>query len=404
MAGMTQAPDGTVQLLEQLFGPALDVELVLKSMPDQADVSIPNGKLRRNVERTSNAVGITAGALGLAAALKDPRLGAKGAGKVARALHATGQKMPEISSRVANPKVAGALAAGAVGTQVANLGGDALIAGTLGKKPAKQRRVVASKRGVTLHPEIKTLSRKVVEFWKPPVAPPAAPAAAAGAQPGTRKAVKDSRKVQAGLAQQATDQRRAKAVGSDVGVMMGTKSGKIAAGTLAATGANKATGGRNRGYEYAPDYYAKADRDIEFRGEFTKFDDAKRQAFGWASVVTKDGSPVLDRQGDYISIEDLETAAYTYVHKSRVGGDMHRRNGDAPHHVSDMIESMVFTPEKITKMGLPAGFPEGWWVGYQIHDEDTWQEVRKRGRTGFSIHGRGIRRDVDIDDLMGVTQ
>ena len=110
------------------------------------------------------------------------------------------------------------------------------------------------------------------------------------------------------------------------------------------------------------------------------------------------GQDVVDEQGDYISLEDLEEAAYTYVHKSRVGGDMHRRNGDAPHHVSDMIESMVFTDEKIEKMGLPNDFPRGWWVGYQIHDPDTWSEVRKKGRTGFSIHGKGLRRDYEMVD------
>lgn len=403
MTGMTE----TSSFLEDLFGPALDVELVMKSMPDQADVHV-NEAGRRNQARAAfaaNAFGATMGGL----AIKD-------AVHVAR----TKAKLPNVPRKA--KIAAGLIAAG----QIANVGGDANSMVVTGREATRKltktgrKKEIAAKRSVPLHPEIKNLARKVVRFWKPPTVPPvppaatAAPKAAAGAapknyagNPQTRQGVKDARKAAAETQQKRETGERASAIGSDIGRMGATKSGKVATGSLALIGANKVTGGRNRGYEYVPDTYAygKADTgDLTFRGEFTKFDDDKRQAFGWASVVTKDGSPVLDRQGDYISIEDLESAAYTYVHKSRVGGDMHRRNGDAPHHVSDMIESMVFTPEKIAKMGLPEGFPEGWWVGYQIHDEDTWQEVRKKGRTGFSIHGRGIRKDIDMDDLMGVMQ
>ena len=41
-----------------------------------------------------------------------------------------------------------------------------------------------------------------------------------------------------------------------------------------------------------------------------------------------------------------------------------------------------------------------WWIGVQVDDEDTWQEVKKQARTGFSIHGKGIRKDVDYDSLV----
>jgi hypothetical protein len=145
------------------------------------------------------------------------------------------------------------------------------------------------------------------------------------------------------------------------------------------------------------DPYAKS---VQAEGEFSKFDDEKHLAFGWASVVKKDGLPVVDRQGDYIHPDDLEEAAYQYVLNSRVGGDMHKRDGDAPFHASNLVESMVFTDEKIAKMGLPDNYPRGWWIGVKIHDPDTWNEVRKGGRTGFSIHGYGQRDDVSMDELM----
>lgn len=134
--------------------------------------------------------------------------------------------------------------------------------------------------------------------------------------------------------------------------------------------------------------------EIVWEGEFSKVDSDKRQVFGWASIVKKDGEDIVDLQGDYISIDEIEKSAYDYVVKSRKGGNQHLRDGEAPVHVSDMIESFLVTPEKIEKMGLPESTPLGWWVGYQINDDKTWEQVKSGERTGFSIHGRGVRKEI----------
>jgi len=134
---------------------------------------------------------------------------------------------------------------------------------------------------------------------------------------------------------------------------------------------------------------------VVWAGEFAKTDEDKRQVFGWASVVELNGQPVVDRQGDWISPDEMERAAYEYVLKSRKGGHQHRRDGENPFHASDMIESFVMTPEKIEKMGLPDSTPVGWWVGYKIHDDEAWQKVKKGEVTGFSIHGKGKRKEID---------
>jgi hypothetical protein len=145
---------------------------------------------------------------------------------------------------------------------------------------------------------------------------------------------------------------------------------------------------------------AKVAKSVELAGTFSKFDNDKQRAYGWASVVTVDGAPVVDRQGDFITLEDMEEAAYTYVRKSRIAGDMHRRTADdRPHQIGDVIESMVFTPEKCDAMGIPRSVAGRWWMGVQIEDPQDWETVKK-GRTGFSIHGRGIRKDVSYDDVM----
>lgn len=134
--------------------------------------------------------------------------------------------------------------------------------------------------------------------------------------------------------------------------------------------------------------------------QIAKFDDERRQVFGWANVSVKDNQVVVDRQGDIIPIDELEKAAYDYVQESRVGADQHQRISkdlviDVPRQTGSMIESMVFTPEKIEKMGLPQDFPQGWWIGMQITDEPTWQAIKRGERTGFSIHGVGQRTPLE---------
>lgn len=138
-----------------------------------------------------------------------------------------------------------------------------------------------------------------------------------------------------------------------------------------------------------------AEVDYGFTGEISKVDPDKRQVFGWCSLSTIDGQPVVDLQNDYVPIEEMERSAYEYVIKSRKGGDMHSRLGEEPLHTSDMIESMIVTPEKLRAMGLPeeviAKTHTGWWVGYQVNDETQWQKVKNGERVGFSIHGKGQR-------------
>lgn len=127
-----------------------------------------------------------------------------------------------------------------------------------------------------------------------------------------------------------------------------------------------------------------------------RVDTDKREVFGWASIVEENGEPVVDMQGDIISPDEMEKSAYNFVLESRKGGNQHRRTeDDQVMHVSDMIESMAFTPEKKEKLGLPDHFPTGWWVGFKVRDDETWQDVKNGKITGFSIHGKGRRVPVD---------
>jgi hypothetical protein len=132
--------------------------------------------------------------------------------------------------------------------------------------------------------------------------------------------------------------------------------------------------------------------ELVWEGEISKMDTDKRQVFGFCTVTHVNGEPVVDLQGDYVPLEEIEKAAYSYVVDSRKGGDMHERDGEQPLHTSDMIESVIITPEKLKQWGLAEdAMPYGWWVGFKVNDDAQWEKVRKNERTGFSIHGSGKR-------------
>lgn len=122
-------------------------------------------------------------------------------------------------------------------------------------------------------------------------------------------------------------------------------------------------------------------------------DDDKRLVFGWASVsITVEGEQLEDRQQDVIDPEDLEAAAYEYVLHFRDTGEEHiptmRKKGK-------LVESCIFTEEKQRVMGIPPGIlPVGWWIGFKIEDDDTWERVKNGAYKMFSIEGRANREPV----------
>ena len=124
----------------------------------------------------------------------------------------------------------------------------------------------------------------------------------------------------------------------------------------------------------------------------TKADDTRQMVFGWASVaVAKDGTPVIDLQGDVIAIEDLEEAMYGYVRES---GEL--TFDHAGETRGQLVEALVFTPDKLEKMGIPAGtVPLGAWVGYHLPEAADYAKAKDGGLLMFSIEGRGVREEVD---------
>lgn len=172
-----------------------------------------------------------------------------------------------------------------------------------------------------------------------------------------------------------------------------------ATGLGASAGGGYAVGQRTRSPRVTPSTQGAVKKDVGISGSIVKMDADKRQIFGWANLAIVDGEQVVDLQGDYVPIDEIEKSAYSYMLNSRKGGHMHQRIGKGldggPVHVADIIESVVFTPEKLEALGLePDALPLGWWTGMQVHDEDVWQRVKRGELTGLSIHGTGTRTDM----------
>lgn len=121
-----------------------------------------------------------------------------------------------------------------------------------------------------------------------------------------------------------------------------------------------------------------------------KLDPVRQLVFGWASIaITKDGETLIDKQGDIIPTAELEDAAYEYVLEFREADEMHSQITKG-----HLVESVVFTPDKITAMGLPVGLvPTGWWVGFKV-DADTFRKVQDGTLSMFSIEGVAEREAV----------
>lgn len=138
----------------------------------------------------------------------------------------------------------------------------------------------------------------------------------------------------------------------------------------------------------------KPNETVEGRFKIMKSDDDKMLAFGWASVAIRVGGEVIeDSQEDIVGPEELENAAYQFVELYREGGEMHERGGAAV-----LVESVVFTEEKMRAMGIPADtLPIGWWIGFKVLDADVWEKVKDGTYPMFSIEGEAKRVEVEDD-------
>ena len=133
-----------------------------------------------------------------------------------------------------------------------------------------------------------------------------------------------------------------------------------------------------------------------------KFYDDEQLVFGWASVA-KDakGNRPLDWHGDLIDAEDLEVAVYDFVLNFRESNEMHKANSTN----GKLVESIMFTKEKMKAMGIPDGIvPEGWWCGFKIEDREVYMKVKTGLYKMFSIEGSAQQIKVEDEQTIDYSQ
>lgn len=123
-------------------------------------------------------------------------------------------------------------------------------------------------------------------------------------------------------------------------------------------------------------------------GKILKTDDEQRLVYGWASVVTEKGEPVVDRQGDVIEAETLVKAVNEFMEHVRVGKAMH--TGE---QVGVVVHSLPITKEIGDALGIHSD-REGWVVAYKVYDDAVWAMVKSGELAAFSIGGRAIKEEM----------
>ncbi len=118
--------------------------------------------------------------------------------------------------------------------------------------------------------------------------------------------------------------------------------------------------------------------------EIKKADNEKQVAY---CVVLEPNS--VDSQNDWMTAEDIEDAAHSYIMKSRVIGSQHMKTIKAepvesyiaPH---DMYWDEGENGSQIVKKG-------SWVLGIKVHDAGEWEKVKSGEYSGVSVGGFGTR-------------
>lgn len=118
---------------------------------------------------------------------------------------------------------------------------------------------------------------------------------------------------------------------------------------------------------------------------------------GYASMIERpDGTTLCDLGDDMIDEAEIEKTAHNFLKAGRGMREMHRASTEG---LGDLVESMVFTEDKIAALGLEKGaLPRGWVVGFQCDpSSEAFGKVMSGDYSMLSIKGTAKKRFVDVE-------
>ena len=127
---------------------------------------------------------------------------------------------------------------------------------------------------------------------------------------------------------------------------------------------------------------------MEMQGQILKADNERRMVWGWASVITENGVPVVDTQGDVIKAATMMKAATDFMLSTRVTKEMHMGG-----KVGEFVHSLPLTKDLANALGIQSD-KEGWIVACKVYDDAVWQKVKSGELKAFSIGGRAKREKI----------
>ena len=126
-----------------------------------------------------------------------------------------------------------------------------------------------------------------------------------------------------------------------------------------------------------------------FMKDIIKVDDEKQIVWGWASVTTYKGEPVVDHHGDVIETSTIVDAADEFMMYNRTAKAMHQGKG-----IGVILHSFPYTHALGKALGVESEM-EGWIIAMKVLDEDHWARVKSGEFRGFSFGGRGNRVEIN---------
>ena len=120
--------------------------------------------------------------------------------------------------------------------------------------------------------------------------------------------------------------------------------------------------------------------------QIRKRDDDKQIVWGEVYIP---GLP--DSQGDFMTIEEVEKAAYLFMANQRLDQIDRMHDGDCVVPEALVVESFI------ARKGDPTFIESAWVIGVHIRNPEVWDAIKRGELNGFSLEGKAQRTEKSFE-------